>query len=103
MNFKSEYLAKVYADVEKRNAGEKEFLQAVGEVLESLEPVVERRPDARDGEIVAALLEEEATVKRFFQEKDGFRFQPENDDYPPIYTKELVILGKVIAVIRDRL
>jgi repressor LexA len=72
-------------------------------ILEGDLVVVERRPDARDGEIVAALLEEEATVKRFFQEKDGFRLQPENDDYPPIYTKELVILGKVIAVIRDRL
>ena len=45
MTFKSEYLAKVYDDVCKRNPNEPEFLQAVGEVLESLEPVVEKRPD----------------------------------------------------------
>mgnify|MGYP002605154109 CR=1 FL=1 len=41
MGMKNAYLQKVYADVEKRNAGESEFLQAVYEVLESLEPVVE--------------------------------------------------------------
>ena len=43
--FKSAYLNEVYATVEKRNAGEPEFLQAVREVLESLEPVVEKRPE----------------------------------------------------------
>ena len=42
---KSEYLKKVYADVEARNAGEKEFLQAVYEVLVSIEPVVESNPE----------------------------------------------------------
>ena len=56
MTFKSEYLAKVYDDVCKRNPNEPEFLQAVGEVLESLEPVVERRPD-----IVAAGIIDSST------------------------------------------
>lgn len=62
MNFKSSYLSKVYADVEKRNAGEPEFLQAVGEVLESLEPVVERRKDLIDAGIIERIVEPERTI-----------------------------------------
>ena len=65
--------------------------------------VVERTPEAKNGDIVVALLEEEATVKRFFLEADGFRLQPENDAYDPIFTRELVILGRVVAVFRDHL
>ena len=65
--------------------------------------VVERTPEAKNGDIVVALLEEEATVKRFFREADGFRLQPENDAYDPIFTRELVILGRVVAVFRDHL
>lgn len=62
MTFKSEYLAKVYADVEKRNPNEKEFLQAVGEVLESLEPVVERRPDIVEAGIIDRIVEPERQI-----------------------------------------
>lgn len=62
MTFKNEYLAKVYADVEKRNPGEKEFLQAVGEVLESLEPVVERRPDLVEAGIIDRIVEPERQI-----------------------------------------
>ena len=65
--------------------------------------VVERTPEAKNGDLVVALLEEEATVKRFFREADGFRLQPENDAYDPIFTRELVILGRVVAVFRDHL
>ena len=65
--------------------------------------VVERTPEAKNGDIVVALLEEEATDKRFFREADGFRLQPENDAYDPIFTRELVILGRVVAVFRDHL
>lgn len=65
--------------------------------------VVERTSEAKNGDIVVALLEEEATVKRFFREADGFRLQPENDAYDPIFTRELVILGRVVAVFRDHL
>ena len=65
--------------------------------------VVERTPEAKNGDIVVALLEEEATVKRFFREADGFRLRPENDAYDPIFTRELVILGRVVAVFRDHL
>ena len=62
MTFKNAYLAKVYADVEARNPGEKEFLQAVGEVLESLEPVVERRPDLVEAGIIDRIVEPERQI-----------------------------------------
>ncbi len=62
MTFKSEYLQKVYSDVEARNPGEKEFLQAVGEVLESLEPVVERRPDLVEAGIIDRIVEPERQI-----------------------------------------
>ncbi len=62
MTFKNAYLQKVYNDVEKRNPGEKEFLQAVGEVLESLEPVVERRPDLVEAGIIDRIVEPERQI-----------------------------------------
>ncbi|XOQ43850.1 MAG: LexA repressor [Clostridium sp.] len=55
---------------------------------------------AMDGEIVVALIEDEATVKRLFREKDRVRLQPENPDFEPIYSKNVQILGKVVAVYR---
>jgi len=60
--FKSEYLQKVYADVEKRSVGEKEFLQAVKEVLESLEPVIEKRPDLVKAGILERIVEPERFI-----------------------------------------
>ncbi|MBQ8397357.1 MAG: NADP-specific glutamate dehydrogenase [Clostridia bacterium] len=63
MTFQNEYLASVYADVCKRNPGEPEFLQAVGEVLESLAPVIERRPDL----VKAGILERMVEPERFIQ------------------------------------
>ncbi len=62
MTFKSEYLQKVYNDVEKRNPSEKEFLQAVKEVLESLEPVVEKRPDIVEAGIIDRIVEPERQI-----------------------------------------
>ena len=59
-----------------------------------------KTPTALDGEIVVALIEDEATVKRLFREKDRIRLQPENPDFQPIYTKDVLILGKVVAVFR---
>jgi repressor LexA len=55
---------------------------------------------AFDGEIIVALIEDEATVKRLFREKDRVRLQPENPAFEPIYTQNAQILGKVIAVYR---
>ncbi len=62
--------------------------------------VAERTPTAEDGEIVVAMIDDEATVKRFFREADRIRLQPENPDYEPIYSDQVFLLGKVIAVLR---
>lgn len=63
--------------------------------------VVERTPVADNGDIVVALIGDEATVKRFFKENGHFRLQPENDNYDPIIVDELAVLGKVKMVIRN--
>jgi len=62
--------------------------------------IVRQQADAQNGEIVVAMLEGEATVKRYFKEKDHIRLQPENDFYEPISSPHIVVLGKVIGVFR---
>lgn len=62
--------------------------------------IVEKTPFARNGEIVVALIEDEATVKTFYKENGHYRLQPQNDTFQPIIVNELQILGKVIAVMR---
>ncbi|HHV94821.1 MAG TPA: transcriptional repressor LexA [Firmicutes bacterium] len=62
--------------------------------------IVRQQPDATNGDIVVALLEDEATVKRFYREADHIRLQPENPLYEPIITTDVHILGKVIGVLR---
>nr|WP_211200750.1 transcriptional repressor LexA [Heliomicrobium gestii] len=62
--------------------------------------IVRIQQTADNGDIVVALLGDEATVKRFFKEKDYYRLQPENDYMEPILIKEVHILGKVIALLR---
>ena len=51
--------------------------------------------------MLVARIEDEATVKTFYKEKDHFRLQPENDAYDPIIVKEVIILGKVKGLIRN--
>ena len=48
-----------------------------------------------------APIDDEATVKRYFREKDAIRLQPENDEYEPIYTRNCKILGKVVGLYRQ--
>ncbi len=62
--------------------------------------VVHRTPQADNGDIVVAMVDDSATVKRFFREDGHFRLQPENDTMEPIYADEVAILGKVIASVR---
>jgi repressor LexA len=62
--------------------------------------IVRQQENADNGEIVVALLEDEATVKRFFKEKDKLRLQPENRFMDPIIVEDASILGKVIGVVR---
>lgn len=60
----------------------------------------ERTPVAKNGDMVVALIEDEATVKTFYKENGHFRLQPQNDAFEPIIVDEVVILGKVVAVLR---
>src|SRR5437764_695116 len=62
---------------------------------------IRQQPEAKNGEIVAALLEDEATVKRFFREGDHVRLQPENAHYDPIICQDVKVLGKVVMSIRQ--
>ncbi len=62
--------------------------------------VVQRQDTATNGEIVVALVGEEATVKRYFREDDHIRLQPENDALEPIYADHVQVLGKVTGVFR---
>lgn len=64
--------------------------------------VVRPAPEARDGEIVVAMLDEEdATVKRYFREADHIRLQPENETMEPIRSTDADVIGKVIGVFRS--
>lgn len=62
--------------------------------------LVKKQNDARNGEIVVALIGEEATVKTFYKEKDHIRLQPENHTMDPIIVPDCQILGKVAGVFR---
>ncbi len=63
--------------------------------------ICEKTQSARNGDIVVALIGEEATVKTFFAENGRYRLQPQNPDFEPIVVDELTVLGKVISLYRD--
>ena len=69
-------------------------------IIEGDYVIVRPAEDASDGEIVVALIGEEATCKRYFREKDHIRLQPENDEMEPILSAEAQVLGKVVGVFR---
>nr|WP_144920967.1 transcriptional repressor LexA [Paenibacillus bovis] len=84
------------------------MLEIVGEsmieagILDGDYVIVRQQHTANNGEIVVAMTDEdEATVKRFFKEKDYFRLQPENANMEPIILREVSILGKVIGLYRN--
>ncbi|MBD5655573.1 MAG: transcriptional repressor LexA [Candidatus Eremiobacteraeota bacterium] len=82
------------------------ILRVVGEsmidaaILDGDLIVVSPQPDAANGEIVVAMVDGEATVKRFFRERGRIRLQPENRTMAPIFAENVTILGKVGAVFR---
>ena len=63
--------------------------------------LVEEQPTARDSEIVVAMIDDSATVKRFYKEADHIRLQPENDFMEPIIVPDAKVLGKVIGLFRS--
>jgi repressor LexA len=77
-----------------------ESMRDVG-ILEGDFVVVRPQQTASDGEIVVALVGEEATVKRFFREADHVRLQPENREMEPIRSKDVRILGRVVGLFRS--
>ena len=62
--------------------------------------IVRRTNTAQNGDVVVALIGDEATVKRIYVESDHIRLQPENPEYEPIIVKEVTVLGKVISLVR---
>jgi repressor LexA len=84
-----EYVLRVAGD-SMRDAG----------ILEGDYVVVRPQETAKNGDIVVALLGDEATVKRYFKERDHVRLQPENETMKPIRTKDARVLGRVVGVFR---
>jgi repressor LexA len=70
-------------------------------ILEGDYVVVRPQDNAGDGEIIVALVGEEATVKRFFRESDHVRLQPENQTMEPIRSKDVRVLGRVVGLFRS--
>ncbi len=85
-----EYLLRIRGDSMK-NAG----------ILNGDLVVVRPQETARDGEIIVALVGEEATVKRFFRERDHIRLQPENETMEPIIVRDVSVLGRVVGLMRS--
>ncbi|MGI6175273.1 MAG: transcriptional repressor LexA [Christensenellales bacterium] len=63
--------------------------------------IVKQSSTAENGQIVVAMLDDEATVKRFYKENGRFRLQPENDAMKPIYTDQVDVIGCVIGLLRS--
>ena len=96
-----------YIMVDKAPAGELFALTVKGEsminvgIYDGDVIIVRQTPEARNGEIIVALIEDEATVKTFYNENGRIRLQPENDTMDPIYPESCAILGKVVRLIRN--
>ena len=69
-------------------------------ILNGDQIIVEQRDTAKDGEIIVALVDDSATVKRFYKENGYIRLQPENDTMDPIIVDDCSILGKVVGLMR---
>ncbi len=70
-------------------------------ILEGDYVIVKKQPSAEQGDIVVALIGDDATVKRFYKTDDHVRLQPENPTMEPIITKDVVIIGKVVGLFRE--
>ena len=69
-------------------------------IYEGDQLIIKRQNTAANGEVIVALVDDSATVKRFYKENGHYRLQPENDDMDPIIVEECTILGKVIGLVR---
>ena len=86
--------------------GEHYVLQVRGEsmieagIMDGDFVVVRKQPEAYNGDIVVAMIDDDATVKRFYRENGMFRLQPENPTMKPIIVRDVTILGKVVSLYR---
>lgn len=94
----------------ENDAGDLFMLHVHGEsminagILNGDNVIVRKQSSATNGEIVVAMTDEnEATVKRFYKEKDHYRLQPENDNMAPIILNSVHILGKVVGLYRNNI
>lgn len=94
----------------ENDAGDLFMLRVHGEsminagILNGDNVIVRKQSSATNGEIVVAMTDEnEATVKRFYKEKDHYRLQPENDNMAPIILNSVHILGKVVGIYRNNI
>lgn len=94
----------------ENDAGDLFMLRVHGEsminagILNGDNVIVRKQSSATNGEIVVAMTDEnEATVKRFYKEKDHYRLQPENDNMAPIILNNVHILGKVVGLYRNNI
>ena len=69
-------------------------------ILDGDQVVLKQQSTANNGEIVAAMIDGCATLKRFYKENGKFRLQPENDTMEPIYTNDVIVLGKLVGLVR---
>ena len=63
--------------------------------------IIRQQPDAENGDIVVAMVDEAVTLKRFYRESSRVQLKAENPAYPPIYTREVRILGKLVHLMRS--
>jgi repressor LexA len=70
-------------------------------ILNGDKVIIEKNSTAENGEIVVALIDNEATIKRFFKEKDHIRLQPENKTMQPIIVDDCKIIGKIVGLYRE--
>ncbi|EHJ00011.1 SOS-response transcriptional repressor, LexA [Clostridium sp. DL-VIII] len=63
--------------------------------------IIESAQNAKNGDIVVALIDDSATIKRFYKEKDHIRLQPENDAMDPIIVDDCKVLGKLVGIFRS--
>lgn len=70
-------------------------------ILDGDTAIIRQRPTAENGEIIVAMIDDAVTIKRFYKEKNRVKLQAENDDYSPIYTQDIKILGKLVKILRN--
>jgi repressor LexA len=70
-------------------------------ILDGDVAIIEQQPVAENGDIVVAMVEESVTLKRFYREANRVQLKAENPAYPPIYTRDVRILGKLAHIVRS--